>query len=116
MTIEKLKDWVKVIRENCEKTINCAWQEGNLEAWAFHRGKAEALGDFANVLTKVEQELTLKELTGFCKAHECENCPFSYLVCYEDGEIFAYKCNLSILPKFWGIYNIEKTIKEATTE
>lgn len=115
MKLNDLINWVKVIRENCEKTIYSAWQEGNLEAWTFHRGKAEALEDFANILTKVEQDLTLKELKEFCEGHTltlCEDCPLAHPFC-DRHENLIYTCSL-LKPSFWDADEIKAKIEEAS--
>lgn len=112
MKFDELKDWVKVIRKNCETTISCAWQEGNLEAWTFHRGKAEALEDFANMLTKIEQDLTLKELSEFCENTGCDYCPFASSVTNNHGELKYISCTIVKTPHHFKINDITQKVRE----
>jgi hypothetical protein len=122
MKFNDLINWVKASRENCEKTINCAGQKGNLKAWTFYKGNE----DVENMLTKVEQELTVKKLQDFCLSHSidertinCEECPFFDAGNPEgEGESWSMPCcEIEMYaPNLWNISSIEKTIKEATTE
>lgn len=110
MKLNDLINWVKGTRENCEKVIYNAWQEGNLEAWTFNRGRAEALEDVANMLTKVEQDLTFREVIEAIRGMNCKVCPFFRYCGYpQSGEVRESVCNVNIK-------EVEEIIQKAKEE
>ena len=91
--------------ENAKGAEEQAYTEGVLDAWNL----------MEDILPSLEQELTIRELQEFCEAHECEDCPFARLAENEYGISDFCICIVRSI-KNWDVDEIEKTIKEATTE